>query len=129
MLPDGSTRQQPVTSYGVKNKSTELHLTSVAPLPLSSCLHSHSFSLSPSCCILRITNEEAQTGPPQYTLARTYTHARTRVCACVCVCTYVRVNSSRWSTKRKIIERKRAKETEKERQKKRGRRSRSYLTG
>lgn len=31
---DGSTRQQPVTSYDVKNKSTELHLTSVAPLPL-----------------------------------------------------------------------------------------------
>jgi len=33
---NGSTRQQPVTSYDVKNKSTELHLTSVAPLPLPS---------------------------------------------------------------------------------------------
>lgn len=76
VLLDDNTRQQPVTSYGVKNKSTELHLTSVVLPPfLSHHAYTASFFLSPSCCILQITSEEAQTGPPH---TRTHTSARAR---------------------------------------------------
>lgn len=124
VLLNGSTRQQPVTSYGVKNKSTELHLTSVVSLPPPA---SSPFMLAqplflPFSVMLHPTDHEwggtNRPAAPQHTPARVRIHVHLRC-----------VNSSRWSSKRKIIERNRGRETEKERQKERGRRSRSYLTG
>lgn len=77
VLFNGNTWQQPVTSYDVKNKSIELHLAAFLS-PLSSTrayTASRSFSLSPSCCILRGLRTEYK--PAANTPARIYTYTLT----------------------------------------------------
>lgn len=120
VLFNGNTWQQPVTSYDAENKSTEQHLAAfLSPLSFSwrAYIASRSLSLSLSC-ILRGSRTKPKPARRKHTHIHTYIHTRY-------------MNSSRWSSKRKIIKRINAKG------KRDGRReggeegcwSRSYLTG